>query len=135
MSYSKNYICKFMQTSSWHHKLFYFHLSFLYLESVESKGKITQIWIAFHSFWRVVIWWKNKNLIKNSGHNFKDSLPQNVSQMIMKTILIHARMVINFTMKKNIPFWVWRKVNVNRENNMIRISQLRESYRTKGQQK
>ena len=23
---------------------------------------------TFHSFWRAIIWWKNKNLIKNSGH-------------------------------------------------------------------
>ena len=28
MSYSRNYICKFMQVNSWHHKLFHFHLSF-----------------------------------------------------------------------------------------------------------
>ena len=28
LSYSKNYICKFMQVNSWHHKLFHFHLSF-----------------------------------------------------------------------------------------------------------
>ena len=28
LSYSKNYTCKFMQTNSWHHKLFHFHLSF-----------------------------------------------------------------------------------------------------------
>ena len=27
LSYSKNYICKFMKTDSWHHELFYFHLS------------------------------------------------------------------------------------------------------------
>ena len=24
----------------------------------------------FHSFWRPIIWWKNKNLIKNSGQKF-----------------------------------------------------------------
>ena len=23
---------------------------------------------SFHSFWRVIIWWKNKKLIKNIGH-------------------------------------------------------------------
>ena len=23
---------------------------------------------SFHSFWRVIIWWKNKNVIKNSRH-------------------------------------------------------------------
>ena len=28
LSYSKNYACKFMQASSWHHKLFHFDLSF-----------------------------------------------------------------------------------------------------------
>ena len=28
LSYSKNYICKFMQANSWQHKLFHFHLSF-----------------------------------------------------------------------------------------------------------
>ena len=25
----------------------------------------------FDSFWRPIIWWKNKNLIKNSGHKLK----------------------------------------------------------------
>ena len=28
LSYSKNYICKFMQANSWHHKLFHFRLFF-----------------------------------------------------------------------------------------------------------
>ena len=28
LSYSKNYICRFMPAISWHHKLFQFHLSF-----------------------------------------------------------------------------------------------------------
>ena len=27
LSYSKNYICKFMHVNSWHHKLFHFHLN------------------------------------------------------------------------------------------------------------
>ena len=28
LSYSKNYICKFMQANSWHRKLFHFHFAF-----------------------------------------------------------------------------------------------------------
>ena len=39
LSYSKNYICNFMQANSWHHKLFQFPLyTLLNLESVERKG-------------------------------------------------------------------------------------------------
>ena len=53
----------------------------LSLESVEKKGKIQkceylkneksfldEIKNIFHSFWKTIIWWKNKSLIKNSGH-------------------------------------------------------------------
>ena len=56
----------------------------LYLESVKRKGKnykilqnfeyleneksfFDEIKNTFHSFGRAIIWWKNKNLIKNSG--------------------------------------------------------------------
>ena len=41
LSYSKNYICQFMQVSSWHHKLFLFHLSF-WIWKVERKEKKLQ---------------------------------------------------------------------------------------------
>ena len=52
----------------------------LYLESVERKGKnykslneneksfFDEIKDTFDSFGRAIIWWKNKNMIKNSGH-------------------------------------------------------------------
>ena len=81
LSYSKNYICKFMQANSWHHKFFHFHLSFWiwkvwkgreklqkfeYLE--KEKGFLDEIKNIFHIFWRSIVWWKNKNLTKNSGH-------------------------------------------------------------------
>ena len=36
-----------------------------YLEN--EKSFLDEINI-FHSSWRAIIWWKNKNLIKNSGH-------------------------------------------------------------------
>ena len=32
------------------------------------KSFLDEIKKIFHSFWRPIIWWKNKNLIKNSGH-------------------------------------------------------------------
>ena len=80
LSYFKNCICKFMQANSWHHKLFHFHLSFCiwkvwkgkklqkfeYLEN--KKCFFDEIKDTFHSFARAIIWWKNKNLIKYSGH-------------------------------------------------------------------
>ena len=44
LSYSKNYICKFMQVNSWHYKLFHFHLSFWIWKVLKGKEKITKIW-------------------------------------------------------------------------------------------
>ena len=72
LSYSKNYAYKFMQANSWHHKLFHFHLSFRtwkvwkgvkiqklkYLEN--EKNFLDEIKNIFHSFWRTIMWWKNK---------------------------------------------------------------------------
>ena len=86
MSYSKNCICKFMQANSWHHKLFQFHLSFWVWKVWKGREKIQKCEYRkneksfldeiknmniFHSFWRAIIWWKNKNWIKNSGHKLK----------------------------------------------------------------
>ena len=63
-----------MQVNSWHHKLFHFHLSFRtwkvwkegkklqkfeYLEN--EKSFLDEMKNIFHSFWRAIIWWKNKN--------------------------------------------------------------------------
>ena len=39
---------------------------FEYLEN--EKSFLDEIKNIFHSFWTAIIWWKNKNLIKNSGH-------------------------------------------------------------------
>ena len=42
----------------------------LNVESAEKKnenGFLDEIKNIFHSFWRAIIWWKNKKLIKNSG--------------------------------------------------------------------
>ena len=79
LSYSKNYICKFMQANSWHHKLFHFHLSFRIWKVWKGREKTQKIeyleneksfldeiirWNIFHSFRRGIIGWKNKNLIK-----------------------------------------------------------------------
>ena len=77
LSYSKTYTCKLMQANSWHHKLIHFHLffwiwkcgkeeeklqKFKYFEN--KKSFLDEIKNISHSFWRAVIWWINKNLIK-----------------------------------------------------------------------
>ena len=46
---------------------------------------------------------------------FKDTLPWNISQIIMKTAPI--RIVISYAMKRDTSFWVSRKVKVHWENN------------------
>ena len=81
LSYSKNYICKFMQVNSWHHKLFHFRLSYWIWKVWKRRGKITKICISrerkelfrwnkkhFPSFLKGYYLVKNKNLIQNSGH-------------------------------------------------------------------
>ena len=74
----QNYICKFTQANSWHHKWFHFHLSFFIWKVWKGMENITKTWISrernsfldeiniFNSFWRAIIWWKSKKLIKNS---------------------------------------------------------------------
>ena len=46
LSYSKNYICKFVQANSWHHKLFHLRLPFWIWKVWKGRGKITKIWIS-----------------------------------------------------------------------------------------
>ena len=41
---------------------------FEYLE--KEKSFFDEIKNIFHGFWGPIIWWKNENLIKNSGHMF-----------------------------------------------------------------
>ena len=59
---------------------------------------------------------------------FKDILPENISQMITETIPISTRIVISYAIKRGIPLSVWWKVNWNWDNKMIRTSQWRESH-------
>ena len=61
------------------------------------------------------------------GTEFKDILPWNISQMIMKTVLISRRVVISYLMKRGIPIWVWLEVNGNWDNHMIIIYQWRKA--------
>ena len=70
-----------MQVNLWHHKLFHFHLSFWIwkvwkgrkkIEYVENENSfLDEIKNIFHSFWRLIIWRKNKNLIKIADTSFK----------------------------------------------------------------
>ena len=58
---------------------------------------------------------------------FKDILSLNISQMIMMTIPIRARIIMSYTIKLGIPYWVWRKANRNWDNNMTN-TQYKENY-------
>ena len=66
-------------------------------------------------------------LIKFTGSSrsteLKDTLPWNISKIFTKTVPRSTRIVISYAMKQDIPFWVWRKVNGNWDNNTVRISQ------------
>ena len=79
LSYSKNCISKFMEANLWDHKLFHFHLPFWIWKVWKGNEKLQKFKYLkneksfpdemkkiFYSFWRPLIWWKNKNLIKNS---------------------------------------------------------------------
>ena len=57
LSYSKNYICKFMQVSSWYHKLIHFHLSFWNWEKERrKKSQKLELWKSVGE--NIKIWWK-----------------------------------------------------------------------------
>ena len=58
LSYSKNYICKFMQFNSWHHKLFDFHLSFWIWKVWKGGEEITKIWKSWE--WKELFRWNKK---------------------------------------------------------------------------
>ena len=59
-----------------------------------------------------------------------------ITEIITNTILISTGIVISYTMKQGIPFWIYWKVSENWDSNMIIISQWSESCcRTKRQNK
>ena len=74
----------------------------------------------------------NLNLLTNftSGSRkteFNDILQWNIFQIITKTVPVSRRIIISYAIKRGIPFWLWRKVNGNWHNNMIRISQWKKA--------
>ena len=85
-------------------------------------------WVRLHLILTIRDIYINSNLkpltkfISNSRRYLKGIFPWNISQMIIKTIRITTRIVMRYTIKQDILFWVWWKVNGNSDNNMIRIS-------------
>ena len=89
--------------------------------------------LTWYLWWRIhtsiPTWTHSQNFTSSSrSTDFKDTLPWNISQMITKTIPISTRIVITYAVKRGIPLWIWGKVNENWDNNMIRISQWKESH-------
>ena len=84
VSYSKNYICKFIQANWWHHKLFHFHLSFGILKLWKGREKncknlnieneksfFDEIKNISYNFSRTITWWKNEKLKNIPFTSFK----------------------------------------------------------------
>ena len=59
LSYSKNYVCKFMQANSWHHKLLNFYLSFCIWKVWKGREKTIQNWISRE--WKELLRWNKKH--------------------------------------------------------------------------
>ena len=107
LSYFKNYIYKFMQVSSRYHKLFHFHLPFYIWKVWKGREKLQkyeyldnqnsffdEIKNTFHSFGRAIIWWKNKNLIKNSTHKLYGTSLWVVASFKSHPVCIYAKISV-----------------------------------------
>ena len=128
-------------------------LSELYFRSrrfillVQTKKVISMSYVSSTSSWKPVRWVRldlifsirdiyissnldplSKFTSSSRSTKFKYILLWNISQMITKTIAISSRLAISYAMKRGIPLWIWWKVKGNWDNNMIRISQWRESH-------
>ena len=90
-------------------------------------GLTWYLWWAIYT--SIPTWTDSQNsLAAAEAPSLKISPPWNISQMITKTIPISTRIVISYAMKWGILLWISWKVNGNWDNNMIRISQWRESH-------
>ena len=103
-------------------------------------GSSTSSWKPWRWMWFELIF-SMRNVYINSNLNqltkftgssrstkFKDILTWNISQLITKTIPISMRIVLSYEMKWDILLWICWKVNGSWDNNMITISQWRESH-------
>ena len=93
------------QSSSLHHELFHFHFSFWvykmeYLDN--EKNVLNEIKNIFHSFWRAIIWWKNKNLIKIADTRFRCT--SNILELYFQSIF-----EVNFKYKPGSHLWSRRR--------------------------
>ena len=122
LSDSKNYICKFMQANLWRHKLLHFHLPFWIWKRWKGREKITKVWISqerknfldeikniLHSFWRPIIWWKNKNLIRNSGHKLSYHPEQEYNYYVQVIFKILCSCILYFSFTASLEKSLWKK--------------------------
>ena len=76
-------------------------------EYLENENSFLLFWWnknIFHSFWRAIIWWKNKNLMKIADTSFKDDHPTKSQKRSTNSVDIfiigHNVKWINFYHKK-----------------------------------
>ena len=72
---------------------------FEYLEN--KKSFLDEIESIFHSFWRSVIWWKNKNLIKKGDTSFNNSESWRRSNKNVHIITLTDIYVVQFLSASN----------------------------------
>ena len=111
MNNPKNYICKFIQPNSWHHKLFYFYLLFWIWKVWKGREKATKNWISWEQK-KLFRWNKKKKFIVFEGlikkliqivdTNFKvKTLLSHLPQMSQKPSESHLLIVIVYPNDQN----------------------------------
>ena len=90
-----------------------------YLEN--EKSFLDEIKNTFHSFWRATFWWKNKNLIKNSGHKFYGSQSWDLSDHWLLTDRFFERWISATSSSLWLGVYTQIFVNDNNNNNKLPI--------------
>ena len=119
----------------------------MYPFGTDRKKKVSMNYSSSKSSWKLWRWLRldlvllmrdiyissNLKPLTKLTSSSKSSEFNNISShgisLIKKTIPISTRTVISYAMKWGISLWIWWKVNGKWDNNVIRISQWRESHR------
>ena len=83
--------------------------------SGEWKSILDEKISIFHSFWRAIIWWKNKNLMKIADTSFKDNL---ISANIYDLLCLQSIIFTFWLEKKYILCKLWLSDNIKWEKDM-----------------
>ena len=91
---------------------------------VEKEGRrelqkifLDEIKSIFHSFWMVTIWWKNKNLMKIVGTNFKwiqaDAFQNDINDVDTRVLQINYAMDYQSQQQSKVQSTLWTRGGIN----------------------